>query len=126
MTHKKRSGSRSSSPEKSPRISRRNNNRFRRSASPSSPNSRRASLSCGYDQYSKSLLEVPISTDYGDASSDDLSSEWDSDVPEPVPPTRSKVRFSKKFLFLLLDFVYNISDTYCTSRTNFISVYKLY
>lgn len=29
-----------------------------------------------------SLLEVPLPRDYGDASSDDLSSEWDSDVPD--------------------------------------------
>lgn len=50
---------------------------FQRGRSPPSPNS-----CTGYDQYQKSLLEVPISRDYGDASSDDLSSEWDSDVPE--------------------------------------------
>ncbi|XKL64205.1 hypothetical protein PGB90_004291 [Kerria lacca] len=38
----------------------------------------------GYEQYQKSLLEVPLlHTEYGEASSDDLSSEWDSDVPEP-------------------------------------------
>lgn len=33
-------------------------------------------------QYQMSLLEVPLPRDYGDASSDDLSSEWDSDVPD--------------------------------------------
>lgn len=38
------------------------------------------SLCPGYIQYSKSLLEVPMPRDYGYASSDDLSSEWDSDV----------------------------------------------
>lgn len=38
----------------------------------------------GYEQYQKSLLEVPLHhAEYGEASSDDLSSEWDSDVPEP-------------------------------------------
>lgn len=37
----------------------------------------------GYAQYQMSLLEVPMPFDYGDASSDDLSSEWDSDVQEP-------------------------------------------
>lgn len=37
----------------------------------------------GYVQYQMALLEVPLPRDYGDASSDDLSSEWDSDVPEP-------------------------------------------
>lgn len=36
----------------------------------------------GYEQYQMSLLEVPMPRDYGDASSDDLSSEWDSDVPD--------------------------------------------
>jgi len=40
----------------------------------------------GYEQYQKSLLEVPWPhAEYGEASSDDLSSEWDSDVPEPQP-----------------------------------------
>ena len=79
-----RSPSRSPSPgsDSSPRLSRRGS-LFRRSASPGTPGSRRGSTaSTGYDQYQKSLLEVPVPTDYGDASSDDLSSEWDSDVPE--------------------------------------------
>lgn len=40
-------------------------------------------LSPGYAQYQMDLLEVPMPRDYGDASSDDLSSEWDSDVQEP-------------------------------------------
>lgn len=39
-------------------------------------------LSPGYAQYQMDLLEVPMPRDYGDASSDDLSSEWDSDVQE--------------------------------------------
>lgn len=44
----------------------------------------------GYAQYQKSLLEVPFHhAEYGEASSDDLSSEWDSDVPEP--PRNNKV-----------------------------------
>jgi hypothetical protein len=43
-------------------------------------------LSPGYEQYQRSLLEVPWPADYGEASSDDLSSEWDSDAPD-VPPT---------------------------------------
>ena len=46
-----------------------------------SPHGSSAGLSPGYAQYSKSLLEVPLPRDYGYASSDDLSSEWDSDVP---------------------------------------------
>lgn len=56
---------------------------FRRSPSPMA--------GYGYELYSKSLLEVPFIPEYGDASSDDLSSEWDSDVPD-VPPPRPKVR----------------------------------
>ncbi|XP_050331807.1 inositol-trisphosphate 3-kinase A-like isoform X2 [Bactrocera neohumeralis] len=47
----------------------------RRSPSP------QQNLCPGYMQYSKSFLEVPLPRDYGYASSDDLSSEWDSDVP---------------------------------------------
>lgn len=43
----------------------------------------------GYEQYQKSLLEVPWPpAEYGEASSDDLSSEWDSDVPEQSPPNK--------------------------------------
>jgi hypothetical protein len=76
--------------------------RNQRSASPS-PRHCRAScsgwssthhsqlLSPGYEQYQKSLLEVPWPADYGEASSDDLSSEWDSDVPDGPPPPPSKV-----------------------------------
>jgi hypothetical protein len=42
------------------------------------------SVVAGYELYQKSLLEVPWPhAEYGEASSDDLSSEWDSDVPEP-------------------------------------------
>lgn len=48
----------------------------RRSPSPS------ATMSPGYEQYQMALLEVPLPRDYGDASSDDLSSEWDSDAPD--------------------------------------------
>lgn len=45
-----------------------------------------SSVTPGYEQYQKSLLEVPWRhAEYGEASSDDLSSEWDSDVPEPPP-----------------------------------------
>lgn len=42
-------------------------------------------LSPGYEQYRQSLLEVPVSPEYGEASSDDLSSEWDSDVQDVSP-----------------------------------------
>ncbi|XP_050088894.1 uncharacterized protein LOC126573089 isoform X3 [Anopheles aquasalis] len=47
-----------------------------------SPRPSTSSLCPGYEQYQMSLLEVPMPRDYGDASSDDLSSEWDSDVPD--------------------------------------------
>lgn len=54
-----------------------------RSPSPRQQNQQQsASLCPGYEQYQMSLLEVPMPWDYGDASSDDLSSEWDSDVPD--------------------------------------------
>ncbi|EAL42027.4 AGAP002194-PA [Anopheles gambiae str. PEST] len=50
-----------------------------------------ASLCPGYEQYQMSLLEVPMPRDYGDASSDDLSSEWDSDVPDVRHESGTKV-----------------------------------
>uniref|UniRef100_A0A182KGK3 Kinase n=1 Tax=Anopheles christyi TaxID=43041 RepID=A0A182KGK3_9DIPT len=50
-----------------------------------------ASLCPGYEQYQMSLLEVPMPRDYGDASSDDLSSEWDSDVPDVRHESGAKV-----------------------------------
>lgn len=41
---------------------------------------RNGKISDGYDQYLKQyLLQVPMPKDYGEPSSDDLSSEWDSD-----------------------------------------------
>lgn len=53
---------------------------------PAKPKSHRAAgarngkISDGYDQYLKQyLLQVPMPKDYGEPSSDDLSSEWDSD-----------------------------------------------
>lgn len=48
-------------------------------------------LSSGYAQYQKALLEVPMPRDYGEASSDDLSSEWDSDVPETQHSTNKVI-----------------------------------
>lgn len=82
----------------------------RRSPSPSSFSGHRQRLdlspanngsicaSPGYVQYQMALLEVPMPRDYGDASSDDLSSEWDSDVPEPH--RSPKVNFIHLFLML--------------------------
>jgi hypothetical protein len=63
----------------------------RASSSGWSPTHHSQLLSPGYEQYQKSLLEVPWSADYGEASSDDLSSEWDSDVPDGPPPPPPKV-----------------------------------
>lgn len=40
---------------------------------------RNGKISGGYEQFSMSLLTVPMPKDYCDPSSDDLSSEWDSD-----------------------------------------------
>lgn len=54
-------------------------------------------LSTGYAQYQMALLEVPLPRDYGDASSDDLSSEWDSDVQETH--RSPKVFIFMKFFF---------------------------
>ncbi|KAI8432067.1 hypothetical protein MSG28_004586 [Choristoneura fumiferana] len=58
-----------------------------RASSPLPPGYGPETLSPGYDQMKRSLLEVPWSEDYAEASSDDLSSEWDSDVPDPPPTT---------------------------------------
>ncbi|CRK90100.1 CLUMA_CG003818, isoform A [Clunio marinus] len=47
---------------------------------------RNGRISDGYDQYLKQyLLQVPMPKDYGEPSSDDLSSEWDSDG---IPDTK--------------------------------------
>ncbi|XP_060804068.1 inositol-trisphosphate 3-kinase A isoform X1 [Amyelois transitella] len=61
-----------------------------RASSPLPPGYGPQTLSPGYDQMKRSLLEVPWTEDYTEASSDDLSSEWDSDVPEPPPPTHKQ------------------------------------
>lgn len=52
-------------------------------------------LTPGYEQYQMSLLEVPWSADYGEASSDDLSSEWDSDIAEPAPDEQASVKVDR-------------------------------
>lgn len=59
-------------------------------------------ISDGYDQYLKQyLLQVPMPKDYGEPSSDDLSSEWDSDVPDSrntdANIKESKVRHASHF-----------------------------
>jgi hypothetical protein len=77
--------------------------RQRRASSSSwSPPHNSQLLSPGYEQYQKSLLEVPWPADYGEASSDDLSSEWDSDAPDVPSPAPSKVVHVFIFLFSLL------------------------
>lgn len=66
-----------------------------RAASPLPPGYGPQTLSPGYDQYQKSLLDIPWSGDYAEASSDDLSSEWDSDVPEPTRPPKQSEKWRK-------------------------------
>ncbi|KAG7302239.1 hypothetical protein JYU34_013726 [Plutella xylostella] len=66
-----------------------------RASSPLPPGYGPQTLSPGYDQMQMSLLDVPWSEDYAEASSDDLSSEWDSDVPEPPPPPKQSERWRK-------------------------------
>ncbi|KAF7269124.1 hypothetical protein GWI33_017814, partial [Rhynchophorus ferrugineus] len=85
------------SPRVSPRFLRRKGGSIRRSRSPGTPQSpaspnlggRRGSFT-GYEQYQKSLLEVPFYAEYGDPSSDDLSSEWESERDEPKKPEKGK------------------------------------
>ncbi|XP_014370010.2 inositol-trisphosphate 3-kinase A isoform X1 [Papilio machaon] len=67
-----------------------------RSSSPLPPGYGPPTMSPGYDQMKNSLSEVPWNEDFTEASSDDLSSEWDSDVPEPVsPPPKQSERWRK-------------------------------
>ncbi|CAH2982858.1 unnamed protein product [Chilo suppressalis] len=61
-----------------------------RASSPLPPEYGPQSMSPGYDQMKSSLLEVPWNEDFTEASSDDLSSEWDSDVPEPPRPVQKQ------------------------------------
>ncbi|XP_045773833.1 inositol-trisphosphate 3-kinase A isoform X1 [Maniola jurtina] len=68
-----------------------------RAASPLPPGYGPPTMSPGYDQMKSSLLEVPWTEDYTEASSDDLSSEWDSDAPEPVPPPRPIQKQSERW-----------------------------
>jgi hypothetical protein len=63
-----------------------------RTTSPLPPGYGLQTLSPGYDQIKSSLLEVPWSEDYTEASSDDLSSEWDSDVPESPRPVQKVMK----------------------------------
>lgn len=59
----------------------------------------------GYDQYMKQYLQIPMPSDYGEPSSDDLSSEWDSDVPDNKSSEtnkESKVRRLTSFTLCLI------------------------
>ncbi|VVD00093.1 unnamed protein product [Leptidea sinapis] len=56
-----------------------------RASSPLPPGYGPPTMSPGYDQMKNALECAPWNDDFTEASSDDLSSEWDSDVPEPVP-----------------------------------------
>lgn len=57
---------------------------------------RNGKVSDGYDQYLKQyLLQVPMPKDYGEPSSDDLSSEWDSDVPDNKAESETANKESK-------------------------------
>jgi len=49
--------------------------------------------SLGYESYLKGLEVPSVGTEYGDPSSDDLSSEWDTDDPDPPPTPTTKVLF---------------------------------
>lgn len=95
----------------------------RRSPSPAfldrctSPNG--TMLSPGYVQYQMSLLEVPMPRDYGEASSDDLSSEWDSDVQEPQRSPKV-VNF---FLLLILLSTNFIQSFFFSSMKLLVSIF---
>ncbi|XP_041981147.1 inositol-trisphosphate 3-kinase A isoform X1 [Aricia agestis] len=66
-----------------------------RASSPLPPGYGPSTLSPGYDQMQYSLAEVPWTEDFTEASSDDLSSEWDSDVSEPPPTQKQSERWRK-------------------------------
>lgn len=69
-----------------------------RASSPLPPGYGPQTMSPGYDQMKMSLLEVPWrEDDFTEPSSDDLSSEWESDVPEPVRP---KVNIIDRILYV--------------------------
>lgn len=101
-----------------PRPGKGRNSRTRRSPSPIATTTTTTSTTAaasttvapGYEQYQKSLLEVPWPhAEYGEASSDDLSSEWDSDVPEPPP--NSKVNDGIVLLYYVILLLYFLIET---------------
>lgn len=58
-------------------------------------NLRNGKISGGYEQFSMSLLTVPMPKDYCDPSSDDLSSEWDSDTATETKSNKAANKESK-------------------------------
>lgn len=80
--HNNQSSADSSTPSSSPSINS-HSVPIKQKSSHRLTSSRNGKISDGYDQYLKQyLLQVPMPKDYGEPSSDDLSSEWDSDVPD--------------------------------------------
>jgi hypothetical protein len=73
----------SSTPSSSPSINNSHSLPLKQKSHHRLAHARNGKISDGYDQYLKQyLLQVPMPKDYGEPSSDDLSSEWDSDVPD--------------------------------------------
>lgn len=81
---------------------------------------RNGKMSSGYEQYQMSLLTVPMSRDYCDPSSDDLSSEWDSDVPEKGSDANNKESKVKIKFYCVI--IVRIS---CNTMNCFDSIYYL-
>lgn len=46
-------------------------------------------ISLGYDSFMVGIEPPSVGTEYAEASSDDLSSEWDTDDSEPTPVTKA-------------------------------------
>lgn len=52
-------------------------------------------MSVGYDLFLSGVALQPHATEYGEASSDDLSSEWDTDDAEPPPIHKAITYFNQ-------------------------------
>ncbi len=53
-------------------------------------------LARGYEQYRESLMDLRPSTEFGEASSDDLSSEWESCSESELPPSSVPVKIVRR------------------------------
>jgi len=65
----------------------------------SDPTCRRTGFSVltrGYEQYRESLLNLRPTTEFGEASSDDLSSEWESCSESELPPATNFLKITNK------------------------------